>query len=69
MHQVRVYTRHNCPHCAKAKLVLDAANVKYETLIIDEDIPRDTVLEMFPDAKQLPIITRDDMRVLLEDLI
>jgi len=69
MHPVKIYTKNDCRRCVETKKSLDAANVKYDVLTIGEDISRGTVLEMFPDAKQLPIITRNETRISLEDLI
>jgi glutaredoxin len=66
---VKIYSKDNCPRCARVKKTLEEAGIQFDTLIVGEDVSRATVLERYPEARQLPIITRDDVWVSLEDIV
>jgi glutaredoxin len=57
--QVIVYSKDNCIYCDKAKNLLKAKAVDHIEYKLDKDFDRDTILEMFPDARTFPIITLD----------
>lgn len=57
---IKVYSREGCVKCNHAKKTMTDHGLDFEELKIGSDIDRDTVLEMFPGAKALPIITVDD---------
>jgi glutaredoxin len=67
--QIIVYTKPNCERCAKAKHALTLNKIDFKTLVIGEDIDRGTVVAHFPGVTILPIITRDGVRVLLEEIV
>ena len=56
-----LYSKDNCPHCVKAKRLLDLNGVDYAEKKIGHNITRDEVLTKFPDAKTVPIIEWNDV--------
>ena len=53
---IELYTKQNCPYCVKAKNVLNSLNVQYSNYVVEQDISRDSILEMFPLARSYPIV-------------
>lgn len=58
-----MYSRRQCSLCQQAKQLLEANNVPFRELIIEEDITRDDVIEKFPGRKMLPIIENDGILI------
>jgi glutaredoxin len=65
---LRVYSRRNCERCARVKKELNQKGHAFVEFIIGEDIDRDTVLGMFPGAKQVPIVAENGREVDPKDL-
>lgn len=57
---IKLYTRDGCSYCDNAKALLENFGTKYQEIKIGVDITRDSVVEMFPDRKVLPIIIDGD---------
>lgn len=56
---ITLYTRVGCERCDRVKEVLNQHNLSYIEFIIDHTIHREEVVNRFPDAKILPIVTID----------
>jgi len=54
-----VYSKDNCPACEKTVTLLKNKSKEYVVYKLGKDFERDTLLEMFPDAKSFPVITID----------
>lgn len=61
--KITIYTKDFCPACSRAKLLLANNKFQFEEIKIGSDITREQVLEMFPDAKTVPIIIINDNRI------
>lgn len=53
---ITIYTKENCGACSKAKALLQSRGLEYKEIQIGKDVMREHVMELFPDAKQVPII-------------
>lgn len=60
---ITMYTKANCPNCVTAKLILDAAGLKYADVDIEVGERLANFLKEFPDARQMPQIFINDQRV------
>jgi glutaredoxin 3 len=60
---ITMYTKDNCPNCVTAKLILDAAGLKYADVDIEVSDRMANFLKEFPDARQMPQIFINDQRV------
>jgi len=60
---ITMYTKSNCPNCVTAKLILDAAGLKYADVDIEVGDRLANLLKEFPDARQMPQIFINDQRV------
>lgn len=60
---ITIYTKENCPNCTAAKLVLQAADLKYAEVDIELGDRWKNLLREFPDARQMPQIFINDQRV------
>ena len=58
-----MYTKANCPNCVTAKLILDAAGLKYADVDIEVGDRLGNLLKEFPDARQMPQIFINDQLV------
>ena len=54
-----VYSKDQCVFCDKAKTLLKLKAKEFVEYKLGKDFDRDTILEMFPDARTFPIITLD----------
>jgi glutaredoxin len=61
--QVTIYTKDSCPYCTKAKMLLTNKNISYNEMKLNEDFTRETLLEIFPQAKTFPIIVVDGFNI------
>jgi glutaredoxin 3 len=60
---ITMYTKDKCPNCVTAKLILDAAGLKYADVDIEVGDRMANFLKEFPDARQMPQIFINDQRV------
>jgi glutaredoxin len=56
---VIMYSKDNCAFCDKAKNLLKMKAIEFIEYKLDKDFDRDTLLEIFPQARTFPIITLD----------
>ena len=54
-----VYSKDQCVFCDKAITLLKLKAKEHVVYKLDKDFDRDTILEMFPQARTFPIITID----------
>jgi len=54
-----VWSKPNCPYCAKAKNVLTSNGIRFEEKMLDVDFTREHLLETYPTAKSFPVIVVD----------
>lgn len=54
-----VYSKDQCIFCDKAVILLKLKGKEFIQYKLGKDFDRDTILEMFPDARSFPIITLD----------
>lgn len=64
MEDVTVYTRAGCSYCVKAKNLLNTKGIPFHEQVIGETITREEVLELFPTARTLPVITTSEKAIL-----
>ena len=60
---ITMYTKANCPNCVTAKLILDAAGLKYADVDIEVGERLANLIKEFPDARHMPQIFINDQRV------
>ena len=56
---ITLITRDGCINCVKAKEELDKRKLKYEIKNIPDDISREKVIDIYPEAKGLPVFILD----------
>ena len=56
---INLITREECGFCDDAKALLQEKELSYLERRIDQDIPRNEVVRLYPDQKLLPIVTVD----------
>lgn len=56
---ITVYSKDQCVFCDKAIALLKLKAKDHTVYKLGKDFDRDTILEMFPDARTFPIITVD----------
>lgn len=54
-----VYSKDQCIYCDKAVTLLKLKSKEFIQYKLGKDFDRDTILEMFPNARTFPIITLD----------
>lgn len=54
-----IYSKDQCVFCDKAKTFLKLKAKDFVEYKLGKDFDRDTLLEMFPDARTFPVITID----------
>ncbi len=54
-----VYSKDECVFCDKARTLLKLKAKEFVEYKLGKDFDRDTLLEMFPDARTFPVITLD----------
>jgi glutaredoxin len=52
----KIYSKLHCPYCVRAKRLLEAEGDSYEELLVGEDISREELLELIPNARTVPQI-------------
>jgi glutaredoxin len=60
---ITVYTKADCKFCTYAKQLLRSKQIEYNEVKVGEDVPRDTVVELFPNARTLPIIVVNGVNI------
>lgn len=60
---VVLYTKDACSYCINAKLLLNSKGISYSEYKLGEDYTRETLLEMFPEARTFPIIVVDGFNI------
>lgn len=61
--KVIIYTKEACSYCTNAKLLLNSKGLSYTEYKLGEDFTRETLLEMFPEARTFPIIVIDGFNI------
>lgn len=61
---ITIYTREGCSECVKAKSFLSSKKIPYKEIIIGKDVTREDVINQFPTATILPVITTYDRAIL-----
>jgi glutaredoxin 3 len=56
---ITVYSKDQCVYCDKAITLLKLKAKEHVVYKLDKDFDRDTLLEMFPQARSFPVITID----------
>jgi len=51
---VVMYSKPGCKWCDAAKLLLEIYKIKYEAVVIGEDLSREEFVELFPHQKTVP---------------
>jgi glutaredoxin len=54
-----LYTKDNCLYCTKAKNLLTNKRLPFHVIEIGKDMEVETVREMFPDVRTVPVITKE----------
>lgn len=54
-----MYSKDDCIFCDKARTLLKLKAKEFAEYKLGKDFDRDTLLEMFPDARTFPVITLD----------
>ena len=60
---VILYTKDNCSFCVSAKMLLANKGIPYTELKLGQDFTRDTLLEMFPNARTYPVVVIDGFNI------
>lgn len=60
---IQIYTKGACSYCVKAKKLLEKEGIPYKEHIIGIHILSESFHNLFPDAKTVPQIVDDDVRV------
>lgn len=63
MKKVTIYSKENCIHCTNAKMLLASRNIPYTELKLNEDFTRESLMELFPQARSFPIIVVDGFNI------
>jgi glutaredoxin len=53
---IEIYSREDCTHCKVLKETLNSIGVSYREHLIDKDVTREHVKELFPEVTSLPIM-------------
>ena len=61
--KVTIYTKSNCPNCVAAKKLLQAHNMSYEEVDMDNEARRANFHQAYPDIRGMPQIFIGDQRV------
>jgi glutaredoxin len=60
---VTIYTKPNCKFCINSKMLLSSKGINYTELKLDEDFSRESLLEIFPNAKSFPVVVIDGFNI------
>jgi glutaredoxin len=57
--KIELYGRNGCSRCEQSKKFLRDNSIDFVEYEVGKDVPREVVLEKFPDAKMLPVVVVD----------
>jgi glutaredoxin len=59
---IQIYTRNNppCTYCEAAKTLLKTKNIQHETIVVGEDITKEQLRELFPNALSFPVVVENN---------
>lgn len=60
---VILYSKDNCSYCTNAKLLLTSKGISFTEMKLGEDFTRETLLEMFPEARTFPVVVIDGFNI------
>jgi glutaredoxin len=63
-----IYTRAGCAKCVSVKNRLKEKDHSFREMVIEKDITREEVMDLFPGVKSLPILTVEGKITTIEDL-
>lgn len=59
MSRITIYSKDNCQHCVKAKILLNVKKIQFEEFVIGRDIDRDEFTATYPEVRTVPYILVD----------
>lgn len=57
--KITIYTKSGCPSCDNLKTYLKAHNYQYEEKVLNVDLSKEQLVEMFPGATTVPQVLID----------
>lgn len=60
---VILYTKDLCSYCTNAKLLLTSKGISFTEMKLGEDFTRETLLELFPNARTYPVVVIDGFNI------
>ena len=60
---VILYTKDACSYCTNAKLLLTSKGISFKEMKLGEDFTRETLKEMFPNARTYPVVVVDGFNI------
>jgi glutaredoxin len=57
--KITVYTKSDCPSCNNLKTYLKSHNYQFEELVLNVDLSREQLLELFPGVTSVPQVLVD----------
>tara|TARA_B100000212_G_scaffold339292_1_gene317480 strand:+ start:1577 stop:1831 length:255 start_codon:yes stop_codon:yes gene_type:complete len=60
---ITIYGKSLCPSCTKAKQLCESHNYPFKYLELGKDFDRQTVMEMFPEARTFPQIIINNNKI------
>lgn len=60
---VVLYTKDACSYCTNAKLLLTSKGISFTEYKLGEDFTRETLLELFPNARTYPVVVLDGFNI------
>lgn len=60
---IYIYGKEGCSYCVKAKTLCENYNLAHEYIEIGKDISREALMEEFPNAKTVPQIVVNGLKV------
>jgi glutaredoxin 3 len=59
MNSIVIYTRDNCPYCAKLEIILESFNIDFTLYELDVDFDRNQFYAEFGEGSTFPRVTLD----------
>ena len=60
---ILMYTKKECPSCMKAKALLRTSSLNFTESVIGEQILREDFVTLFPEARTVPFIIIDGVKI------
>lgn len=60
---VILYTKDACSYCTNAKLLLTSKGISFTEYKLGEDFTRETLLDLFPNARTYPVVILDGFNI------